>query len=477
MSEIFQAIESGDRKILVRSCNGAGKTTALAAICNWYFYTYGDSIVLTTASSWTQVKRNLWGEIRRQARNAKLYKDPNDPEKLLKLNETSILLSDKHFMIGISPDVPENAMGFHAPHLLIAVDEATGLNREIFDALTGNLTGSDAQIVMICNPIDMQSFPYEAEQSGDWQVITISAFDHPNVDAGEELIKGAVTQTWIEDRLNSWSHELSSGADRNDIPVLGSEIPFRSTPGEVYISWLRKRYRATPIVQARILGEWADMESEGLIPMELLQAACQTPSSKEGEVKCLGVDIARGGEDATVFAFFAGNCQLEFKTMHEKDLMAIAHRIKRYYDEGFQIIALDDTGVGGGVTDRLKEFHLLDRAGRTIVDGGIYPVNFAQAAKGLLRNNKDLANARAEMYFALLDELRAGSLRLLDHKQLLQELAAIRLSITENTLAFRLEDKELTRRRLGRSPDFADATALARYGLRLREIAKPRMVL
>jgi len=467
MEEIFEAIEAGERKILIRSCNGAGKTTALAAICNWYFTTYKDSIVLTTASSWTQVRRNLWGEIRRQARTAKLYKDPNDPDKLLKLNETSILLSDKHFMLGISPDTPENAMGFHAPHVLIAVDEATGLNREIFDALTGNLTGSDAQIVLICNPIEMQSFPYEAEQSGEWRVITISAFDHPNVDTGKELVKGAVTRTWIEDRLNSWSHELPAG----------SELPPRSTPSEVYVPWLDTWYRATPIVQARILGEWADMESEGLISMDLLRAASQISSSKEEGVKCLGVDIARGGGDATVFAFFDGNRQLEFQTMHGKDLMAIAHRIKHYYDDGFQIIALDDTGVGGGVTDRLKEFHMLDRAGRTIVDGGIYPVNFAQAAKGLLRNNKGLANARAEMYFALLDELRAGSLGLLGHKQLLQELAAVRLSVAENTLAFRLEDKELTRRRLGRSPDFADATALARYALRLHAIAKPRIVL
>src|SRR5580700_10414497 len=83
MQEIFEAVESGERKILIRSCNGAGKTTALAAICNWYFTTYKDSIVLTTASSWTQVKRNLWGEIRRQAQEGKLYPDPNDKTKLL----------------------------------------------------------------------------------------------------------------------------------------------------------------------------------------------------------------------------------------------------------------------------------------------------------------------------------------------------------------------------------------------------------
>src|ERR1044071_8988430 len=84
MQEIFSDVENGERKILVRSCNGAGKTTALAAICNWYFHTYKDSIVLTTASSWTQVRRNLWGEIRKQARSAQLYKQKRNVPRILR---------------------------------------------------------------------------------------------------------------------------------------------------------------------------------------------------------------------------------------------------------------------------------------------------------------------------------------------------------------------------------------------------------
>ena len=206
MEEIFEAVGEGHRKILVRSCNGAGKTTALAAICNWYLTTYPDSIVLTTASSWIQVKRNLWGEIRRQARAAKLYVDKDGNQAIL--GQTLIQISDKHYMIGISPRIPENAMGFHAPHLLVAVDEATGVDREIFDALTGNLTGVDAQIVLICNPIDQDSYAYEAEQSGQWKVIHISAFDHPNVVNDTEEITGAVTRTWVMDRIKSWTFEV-----------------------------------------------------------------------------------------------------------------------------------------------------------------------------------------------------------------------------------------------------------------------------
>ncbi len=498
MAEIFEAVRSGERKILVRSCNGAGKTTALAALCNWYLSTYEDSIVLTTASSWTQVRRNLWGEIRRQARNAKLYSDDSDPPKPLKLAETAIKLSDKHYMLGISPDVPENAMGFHAPKMLIAVDEATGVSRDIMDALSGNLTGTDAQLVMICNPISMQSYPYEAEQSGQWRLITISAFEHPNVVAGEEIIKGAVTREWIEDRLKSWSYEIdeaqTSVCDPDNTNGGGAQTKVRATnTRNVYVPWLDKWYRNTPIVQARILGRWADTESEGFIAIELIQDACVQGIDDVGangispiigkrkyhspphKIRSMGVDISRGnGGDATVFAFFEGNLQLPFETYHTGDLMHTARRIKSIYDKWIEeglteseiAIALDDTGLGGGVSDRLKEMGVPH-----------FAVNFASKARGFLRNRKELANARAEMYFVLEEELRDRSIQILDHKHLHQELAAIRLAVSENSTAYKMEDKELTKRRLGRSPDYADSTALARYALRLKKYEKKSKLL
>lgn len=492
ITEIIEAVAPtngapGERKTLVRSCNGAGKTTTLAAICNWYFSTHENSIVLTTASSWTQVRRNLWGEIRRQARQGKLYgiddKKPRDEAgKYVKrdfdgnpfrITETCIKLSDKHFMLGIAPDVPENAQGFHAEHVLIAIDEATGVSREIVDALMGNLTGVDAQIVMICNPMNMQSFPYEAEQSGDWKVITISAFEHPNVMGDNEDIKGAVTRKFIEDRLKAWSYEVEAPEITNDVrsPMISQlrttnkardSIPNSSFVIDncLYVSWLKKWFRKTPHIAARILGEWADTESEGFISMELIQRASIGPIEQIGpigtSIKAMGVDVARSGSDSTVFAYFDGNRQLPFETFQYQDTMATANKIKQRYDEGWNVIAVDDTGIGGGVTDRLRELKV-----------PVHAVNFAQKARKLFGYHKELANARAEMYFVLEEEIRNGTIHLLNDASLHRELAAIRLGFSENSIAYRMEDKELTRHRLGHSPDKSDATALARYGLRL----------
>jgi phage terminase large subunit len=437
MDEIYNAVREGKRKILVRSCNGAGKTTALAALCLWKLQHFPDSIILTTASSWTQVSRSLWGEIRQQARRADLYNDKQ-------LSSTQIKLDDKHYAIGLSPGLPENAQGFHAPSMLIAVDEATGVDREIIDALWGNATSKDAQMILIYNPIDATSFPFEAEETGDWHIITISAFDHPNVKSGTEIIPGAVTREWIEDRLKAWSYEVDPKEDENAL----------------YIPWLDKYFKKTERIATRVCGEWPLDGGESFIDPLLIRNALSV-KVVPGE-RAMGVDIARSGNDKTVFAFFDGNTQLPFECFFGKNLMKTANRIAELYKLGWRTITLDDTGVGGGVTDRLRELGI-----------PVCAVNFSQSPKNVIRF-KDVSNARAEMYFVLEEELRRGEISITNDKELHQELIAPRLKIAPGG-AYALEEKSAITSRLGRSPDKADATALARYGLRLTARNMPHL--
>jgi phage terminase large subunit len=436
ITEIIEAVRSGKRKILVRSCNGAGKTTTIAALCNWKLHCFPDSLVLTTASSWTQVRRTLWGEIRKQARTAALY----ESEQIL---TTSIKIDDKHFALGISPSIPENAQGFHAPSMLIAVDEATGVDREIIDALWGNATSDDAQMILIYNPISTESFPFDAEARGDWHLITISAFEHPNVIAGRDIIPGAVTRQWIDDRLHSWSYRIEEPQDPED-------------PTALFVPWQNAWYRKTSIVASRICGEWPEDASEGFVSPELVTAS-YTVAHRPGK-KAIGVDVARSGEDSTIIAFFDGNKQLPFETVRGKDLMRVANRIRELYNEGWSLVAVDDTGIGGGVVDRVKEMGV-----------PVHGVNFGASPAGYLRD-KPMSNIRTELYFLLEEELRRGAISLIHDRELLQEITAVRLRNSKEK--YLLESKEHLKRRLGRSPDKADATCLARYALRLNEYSR-----
>jgi phage terminase large subunit len=429
LREIFDAIDSGKRKILIRSANGIGKTTALAALCNWKLATHKDSIVLTTASSHMQVRQNLWGEIRRQAKHANLYGDTPITQGKIKLDE-------KHYAIAISPREPENAQGFHARSMLIAIDEATGANRDVINALIGTATGNDVQIVMIYNPMTTDSFVYEAERSGDWHVITISANEHPNIIMGRNIIEGAITRRSYYDNVRAWSYEVDKTDDKA-------------------FFMMGKYYRRTAEITKRIFGEWAEDGGEGFIPMHLVRRSL-TANIERG-IKSLGVDVARGGEDETCFAFFDGGVQEKLITMRTRDMLSVAERVRKYYDEGWNIITIDDTGIGGGVTDILRSYGIEVNA-----------IHFAQAAKGFFRRQrKQLANARAEMYFVLDDELKRGVIQLADDHLLHQELTSIGLRQNPTSEAYHLESKDDIKQRLGRSPDRADATALARYGLRL----------
>ena len=439
IKEIFDAVERGERKILIRSCNGAGKTSSLAAICNWKLSEDKEAIVLTTASSWTQVKRSLWGEIRGQARRASLYPGTE-------ITGTEIQVSDKNYAIGISPNLPENAQGYHAPSMLIVIDEAISIEREILDALTGNLTGQNSQIIMICNPTRVDSVPYEEEQSGEWCVITISAFEHPNVIEGRERIKGAVTREWIEDRLRAWSYIIPDDSD------------FKGRT--ITVPWTGQKWRATSRVLTRIMGEWSDTDSDSFIAPSLVRQswhAAGLPGARS-----VGCDVARFGEDKTVFAFFDGDIQLPFMSFEGRDLMATANRLHDLYKAGWTCIGIDDTGIGGGVCDRLRELGVPHQA-----------INFARSPKQYFRPTL-LANTRAEMYFVLEQELRGNCIQLLEDKELLQELCAPTLLVDPGSGMYRLSPKEDIKRKLGRSPDFADAVALARYAARLERLNLPR---
>ncbi|HET9136376.1 MAG TPA: terminase family protein, partial [Candidatus Kapabacteria bacterium] len=310
---IFEAVEAGHRRILIRSANGVGKTTALAALCNWKLFTSKECIVLTTSSNEKQLRHNLWGEIRKQAIAAKLY----EPKQI---TDTRIKLDEKRYMLAVSPAKPESAQGFHAASMLIAVDEATAVRRDILSSLIATANSDDVQIVMIYNPITPDSFVYEAERSGQWKVITISALEHPNVAKKKTKINGAVTFSATEHNLKLWSEE----AEPNDAEAF-----------ELHGKWWRKTLEAC----RRILGQWYEDHGQGIISRALINAAIANQHAASG-AKTMGIDLAGGGKDETVIARFDGGIQLPFIVMRTNKILDIVAKIEEQYHNGFTRIAI-----------------------------------------------------------------------------------------------------------------------------------------
>jgi hypothetical protein len=81
-----------------------------------------------------------------------------------------------------------------------------------------------------------------------------------------------------------------------------------------------------------------------------------------------------------------------------------------------------------------------------------------------------------EMYYHILEELRAGKLCLLDDDKLAEELSTAKLSSNSTSEKYYLELKDRIKERIARSPDRADATALARYAPLLAEYGNRKLV-
>lgn len=169
-------------------------------------------------------------------------------------------------------------------------------------------------------------------------------------------------------------------------------------------------------------------------------------------IRKLGIDCAGSGGDYNVFVVSDDNGILE--TVREQvadtyQLYNVANGLVKKWD--VKRINIDCTGgFGNGLCDMLKH-----NVGNIAVNA----VNFAQKAN----NDTVYLNARAEMYFNLADKIREGFY--IDDDRIREELQYTTYQINgsgKTLLCPKSNIKEL----IGRSPDSADALALALYDVK-----------
>src|SRR5204863_476872 len=111
--------------------------------------------------------------------------------------------------LGLSTDRPERFQGHHAEHLLLVVDEASGVEEEIYEAAAGFLTSPGARLLLIGNPTRTSGEFFQAFHAARsfYSTIRISAFDTPAF-TGERLpadvVRRLVSRRWVEDHTRKW---------------------------------------------------------------------------------------------------------------------------------------------------------------------------------------------------------------------------------------------------------------------------------
>lgn len=200
-----------------------------------------------------------------------------------------------------------------------------------------------------------------------------------------------------------------------------------------------------------VLNSWEEMEdADLLIPYYLLEESIKRSLLAEG-AKVLSVDVARFGDDETVFTIlqkanqgwkqvylFAFNGQDTIKTFgHILDL-------RRQYRTDF--IVVDDIGVGGGVVDNLHASN----------EARVYPFK-ANANPTIM---EEFVYKRDECYWTLKGLFERGEIQLIENEKQMTQLSGIKFKYKLNGIKTILSKDEM-RKQGFKSPDYADALMMA----------------
>ena len=177
--------------------------------------------------------------------------------------------------------------------------------------------------------------------------------------------------------------------------------------------------------------------------------------------------MARFGAAKTVLIGLENRTQIFKEIHHGQDTQWTANRIIALLKDGYAAVAIDDTGLGGGVTDRVMEWRRDHN-----VNKSVFAYNAGAAPEQ--SHTVDFVNLRAESYWALREILREPSLRIVDSDELFQQLASLKYRYTSGGKVA-IESKDEMLKRGIKSPDEADALCLAVYAM-LKTRQAPRVI-
>jgi hypothetical protein len=425
-AEVLASVRD-NRRTAVKSCHGVGKSHIAARAAAWWLAAHpaGEAFIVTTAPTFPQVRAILWRYIRQAHRKGTL---PG------RVNQTEWLIDDEIVGYGRKPaDHDEQAFqGIHARYVLVIIDEACGVPEQLWIAADSLTTNDDCRILAIGNPDDPGAYFRRACDSPLWHSIRISAFDSPNLSGepiSENLSRLLISRGWVEEKLVEWGEDSPVYISK----VLG-EFPSDDPNAVVrYTDLIRcKQERAVPY------------KPDELLPVEL------------------GVDVGGGGDETVIRERLGVRLGRTWKNRSDRPEDLAPEIIKAIVLVEPTAVKVDSNGIGWGVIGELRNRQRHADPGSPLAKCRIVPVNFGEGAG---RPDK-YANRRAEVWWEV--------------GRLAAEQGAVDLSAGENVDALiaqlvaptwdtdtkdriRIETKDDVRKRLGRSPDDADAYLLAYY--------------
>ncbi len=413
-------------KVAIKSGQGVGKTSLEAAALLWFLTCFPYPRVVATAPTKQQLHDVLWSEVAKWQERSPLLRT------ILKWTKTYIYMKGyekRWFATARTATKPENMQGFHEDHMLFIVDEASGVADPIMEAVLGTLSGENNKLLMCGNPTRTAGTFYDAFHADRalYKYHTVSSADSPRTN--KENIESLIRKYGIESN----------------------------------------------VVLVRVFGEFPNQEDDVFIILSTIEQCTnhlfELPEESLSPNVILGVDVARFGDDETViYQNIQGKLKLA-KSRRGQNLMATVGDIVSLYREivkeypaykGQIYVNIDDTGLGGGVTDRLREVKREEQLNRLAV----VPINAAERIETDTLEGKEAAehynNITTHMWAVLRDLLKNKQVELYDDSETVAQLSARKYFMASNG-KLELESKKEMKKRGLTSPDRADAAALSVY--------------
>jgi len=195
-----------------------------------------------------------------------------------------------------------------------------------------------------------------------------------------------------------------------------------------------------------MLCDFTAVSDNVLITIDMVSKACarnHNESTLTYDPIIIGVDVARFGNDSSVFQVRIGKKADEPMVFKGVDNMTLVGHLSHLCDRINPDAVFIDAGRGEGVIDRMRQLGYMK----------IHEVNFGSAPA-----NDHYANKRMEMWDLMKEWIiNIGQL---------PNIEALKSDLVTPTYSFdaqnrmKLESKDDIKKRLGRSPDTADALAL-----------------
>jgi hypothetical protein len=413
-AEVLRAFPKHQR-IALQACKGPGKSTVLSWLILNFLASRPFPKIACTSVTGENLRDGLWSELGKWLVRSEFLKQSFDYQKeriSYRPSPENWFVSARRWRRDADAETQEATLaGLHADYILVVVDEAGGVPDAVVNAAEGALsTGVEAHLVLAGNPIVCEGPLYRAATLDRpfWRVFEITGDpDDPN----------RAPRVSIE-----WARNM-----------------------------LRKYGRSSPWVQVDVLGRFPSNKTEGLLTLDAVLGLFGRTADVYGAplsrgTRTLGLDVARKGSNQTVLVYRDGDLVTRVEAWQGFDLTYTTGRVRdAIFEHDPDLVVVDDTGVGGGVTDVL------------LAEGfRVYPLNGCETA---VRDDLH-GNLKSEIALSIQDRVREGRLGIVEEAreetQLVTELTTMRLRFDSRGRR-KLEDKDAYKKRTGRSPDYSDA--------------------